>query len=495
MSDSGHVEGNERRQKIFLPDMLDEYVTEDNPVRFIDAFVDKLDLKKLGFKYSVPSKTGRPSYDPADLLKLYIYGYLNQIRSSRKLERECSRNLELVWLMRKLKPDFKTISDFRRDNVDCVKPVFKEFIFLCKSLDLFGLELVGIDGSKFKAVNSSDKSYFNEKKLENSLKIMNEKIDRYLKELEENDKNGGDNDDGDDDQNAQRLKEKIEKLEEKRSEYIKIQNEMKAAGKKEVTLADPESRLMKAGKGFDVCYNVESAFDSKNHLVAEYYVTNFSVDRDELAKVAMGAKENLGVQRLDAIADRGFFDAKNIKTCVESGITPYVTEQRYIGTAKRNGVPTPEFYKSEFSYDPKLDYYTCPAGQKLEFIKIMDKGKDRQMRVYGTTACSECPFFLTKCTLDRTGRKIYRGLDEKFVEEMRERIKDDPSKVELRKELCEHPFGTMKRAFNQGYLLLKGLRKVNGEIGLTMIAYNLRRAINVLGARALINGVAQIGTQ
>jgi len=485
MSDSGHVEGSERRQKIFLPDMLDEYVGEDNPVRFIDAFVDKLDLRKIGFKHSVPSETGRPSYDPGDLLKLYVYGYLNQIRSSRKLERECSRNLELVWLMKKLTPDFKTIADFRKNNVDSIKPVFKEFVYLCKSLDLYGSELVGIDGSKFKALNSKDKSYFHEKKLENSLKLMNEKIERYLKELEENDEEKDD-----DNQKVQRLKEKISKLEEKRSEYVRIQNEMKASGKKEVTLNDPESRLMKTGKGLDVCYNVESAVDSKNHLVCEYYVTNHPSDRNELANVAMGAMKTLGVGKLDATADRGFFDAEHIKECVDNGITPYVTEQKSIGSAKRAGIPTPDFYKSEFVYDKEEDFYTCPAGQKLEFLYEMDKGKGRRMRVYGTMACSKCPFFLTRCTADRSGRKIYRGLHEKLVEEMRQRIKSDPSKTQLRKELCEHLFGTMKRAFNQGYLLLKGVRKVSGEIGLTMIAYNLRRAINILGARALIKGVA-----
>ena len=496
MSDSGHVEGSERRQKIFLPDMLDDYVSQDNPVRFIDAFVDKLDLKKLGFKHSIPSKTGRPSYDPADLLKLYIYGYLNQIRSSRKLETECTRNLELVWLMRKLKPDFKTIADFRKDNVDSIKPVFKEFIYLCKSLDLFGLELVGIDGSKFRAVNAKDRN-FNQKKLESHLKEIDERIELYFKDLKENDEESTEDDNSEDEQKVARLKEKIEKLEEKRGEYVKIQDEMKQTGQKEVSLTDPESRLMKSGMGnrLDVCYNVQSAVDSKNHLVVEYYVTNCSGDRDELAKVAIGAKENLGVQKIDATADSGFFDGENIKTCVENGITPYVTEQKPGGNAKNAGTPTPEFYKSEFAYDAQADTYTCPAGQKLEFIKIMDKGRDRRVRVYGTTACSKCPFFLTKCTLDKSGRKIYRGLHEKLVEEMRRRIKGDPSKVELRKELCEHPFGTMKRAFNQGYLLLKGVRKVNGEVGLTVIAYNLRRAINVLGARALINGVAQIGMQ
>ena len=495
MSNSGHVGGSERRQRIFLPDMLDEYVTEDNPVRFIDTFVDKLDLKKLGFKHSVSSGTGRPSYDPADLLKLYIYGYLNQIRSSRKLERECSRNLELVWLMKKLKPDFKTISDFRKDNVDSIKPVFKEFVYLCKSLNLFGLELVGIDGSKFKAVNSKDRN-FNEKKLVNHLKAIDEKIERYLKELQENDDSK--NDDGEEqDEKTERLKEKIEKLEEKRSEYVKIQNEMQETGQKEVSLTDPESRLMKAGMGnrLDVCYNVESAVDSKNHLIAEYYVTNCSDDKNELAKLAMGAKENLGVQKLDVTADRGFFYSKAIKECVESGITPYVLEQKSGGNAKNTGIPAPEFYKSEFAYDPEADTYTCPAGQNLEFMWMEDKGRGRRMRVYGTSACSKCPFFLTKCTLDRNGRKIRRGLYEELVQEMRKRIKADPSKVELRKELCEHPFGSIKRAFNQGYLLLKGVRKVNGEIGLSMLAYNMRRAINILGAKALINGIAQMGMQ
>jgi transposase len=471
--------------------MLDDYVSEDNPVRFIDSFVAKLDLKKLGFKHSVPSVTGRPSYDPGDLLKLYIYGYLNQIRSSRKLERECTRNLELVWLMKKLKPDFKTIADFRKNNADSIKPVFKEFVFLCKSLDLFGLELVGIDGSKFKALNSKDKSYLNERKLENSLKLINEKIERYLKELEENDKE--DVDDDNDNQETRELQEKIRKLEEKRDEYVRIQNEMKQSGKKEVTLTDPESRLMKVRHGLDVCYNIESAVDSKNHLVCEYYVTNHPSDKNELAKVAMGAKENLGAAKFDVTADSGFFDSEHIKECVENGITPYVTEQKSIGSAKRAGIPTKEFYKDKFVYNPEANAYTCPAGQKLWFMRIADKGKGRSANLYGTTACSNCSFFLTRCTADRSGRKIYRGLHEELVEEMRKRIKTDPSKVELRKELCEHPFGTMKRAFNQGYLLLKGVRKVSSEIGLTMLAYNMRRAINILGARALISGTVLMG--
>lgn len=486
MRKGNYVEGMNRSQVILLPDTLDEYVSEENPVRFIDAFVDSLDLKELGFKHSEPCEEGRPPYDPGDMLKLYVYGYLNQVRSSRKLEMECHRNVEVMWLMKKLAPDFKTIADFRKCNVDCIKPVFKEFVYLCKSLDLFGAELVGIDGTKFKAVNSKDRN-FNEKKLQSILKLINEKIERYLNELQEND----DKNDDDDQKVAERLKEKISKLEEKRDECTRMQNWMRETGQKEVSLTDRESRLMRAGNGkkLDVCYNVESAVDSKNHLVAEYYVTNSPSDKNELVKAAIGAKENLGVEKLDATADSGFFDAEQIRDCIDNGITPYVTEQKSIGSAKRAGIPTPDFYKSKFAYDAELDAYTCPAGQKLEFMYVMDKGKGRRMRVYGIAACSKCPFFLTRCTADRSGRKIYRGLNEELVEEMRKRIKEDPSKVELRKELCEHLFGTMKSAFNQGYLLLKGLRKANGEVGLTMLAYNMRRAINILGARALIASV------
>ncbi len=235
-----HIEGSHRNQAILFPHRLDEYVGEENPVRFIDAFVDSLNLEKLGFKHSIPRDTGRPSYDPSDILKLYVYGYLNQARSSRKLERECHRNVEVMWLMKKLAPDFKTIADFRKDNVDCVKPVFKEFVYICRSLDLYGAQLVAVDGSKFKAVNSKSNN-LNEKTIALRLKRTEEKIAQYLREMDENDK--ADTDSGESSKLGG-LKEKIGKLEQKRQQYLQIQDQMKQTGQKEVSLTDPDSKLM-----------------------------------------------------------------------------------------------------------------------------------------------------------------------------------------------------------------------------------------------------------
>jgi transposase len=481
-----HVPGFEREQAILFPDTLDGYVDEENPVRFIDAFVGSLDLKELGFKRVDPSETGRPSYDPYDMLKLFVYGYLNQVRSSRKLERECRRNLELVWLMKKLSPDFKTISNFRRDNIDCIKPVFKEFVCLCKGLNLFGAELVGIDGSKFRAVNSRKRN-FDPEHLAQALKRLEEKIATYLKELEEND--------GSDDgqrraSSAGKLKEKIDKLEEKRQEYTRAQNLMRETGQKEVSLTDPDSRLMKNNGKIEVCYNAETAVDSKNKLFVDYDVTNNASDKNQLSPMAKSAMEALGVERIDATADKGFHDSTDIQECVDNGITPYVPEPVIVGRGevKKAGVPKPAFYADKFVYDKTTGRYVCPAGQSLEFYYWNNNEKGRRVAIYSTDACFTCPFFMTDCTRNKVGRWIHRWEHEETLEEMRARLKtaEGSSKAALRKELCEHPFGTIKRAFNQGYFLLKGLRKVNGEMGFTMLAYDMRRAISILGVKALL---------
>jgi len=319
-----YVAGEKRDQSILFPETLDEYITEENPVRFIDAFVDSLNLEKQGFKHSqLDGGAGRPPYDPSDLLKLYVYGYLNQVRSSRKLEKACLSNLEVMWLMKKLAPDFKTIADFRKDNIGCIKSVFKEFVYLCRSLDLFGAELVAIDGTKFKAVNSTKRN-LSEKTLPERLRHVEEKIAQYLKEMEENDRS--EPEEGDSGVKVEGLKEKISKLEERRQEYIKAQNQMKETGQKEASLTDPDSRLMKIdSQKLDVCYNVESAVDSKNHLVVDYDVTNDANDRYQLARMAQKAKETLQVERLDVTADKGFCTGGELKECEENGITtsPY----------------------------------------------------------------------------------------------------------------------------------------------------------------------------
>ena len=486
-----YVAGEKRDQSILFPDTLDEYITEENPVRFIDAFVDILDLEQLGFKHSnLDGGAGRPPYDPSDLLKLFIYGYLSQVRSSRKLEKACLSNLEVMWLMKKLAPDFKTIADFRKDNIECIKPVFKEFVYLCRSLDLFGAELVAIDGSKFKAVNSTKRN-LNEKTLAERLRHVEEKIAQYLKEMEENDRSEPEEGDRNSGVKVDGLKEKISKLEERRQEYIKAQNRMKETGQKEVSLTDPDSRLMKIdSQKLDVCYNVESVVDSKNHLVVDYDVTNDANDRYQLARMAQRAKETLQVERLDVTADKGFCTGSELKECEENGITTYVAIPAETMPNKRLGVPEPEFYSQRFLYDPLTDVYVCPANQEMRFWKGRWKNRGR---LYRTEACSACPL-RSRCTRNKLGRIIYRSEYQDVIDRLRARQREGEGldKLNRRKEIVEHPFGTIKRAFNQAYLLLKGLRKVNGEVGFTMLAYNMLRAINILGIKRLISSLGAV---
>ena len=323
--------GSDRRQNLLLPDTLDGYVGEDNEVRFVDAFVDTLNLNELGFTHSTHDEgAGMPSYDPSDLLKLYLYGYLNQVQSSRKLERECHRNTEVMWLIEKLVPDFKTIADFRKDNVGCIKKVFKEFVFFLQDLDLFGGELASIDGSKFKAVNATKRN-FDAKKLADKLKRIEEKIERYVKELEEGDRKedaGGATEErallG---KRKEYLREKLEKLRKQTEELNAASEKLKeSAGQNQISLTDPDSRLMKNNGKFEVCYNVQASVDSKNKLIADYDATNEGEDRNQLSKMAKGTKETLGVDKLEVAADKGFSNSLEIKECIDNGITPYVPE-------------------------------------------------------------------------------------------------------------------------------------------------------------------------
>ena len=476
-----------------LPDMLDEYVDEDNEVRFVDAFVDSLDLAKLGFRHaerydSVFTSVGRPPFDPRDLLKLYVWGYLNQIRSSRKLERECHRNTELMWLLKKLAPNFWTISEFRKQNIDCIRKVFKDFVSLCVKLDLFGGELVGIDGTKLKAVNSKDRN-FSESKIKDRLRRIEESTERYLSEVHKND--------SDDEVEASRdsknklLCEKIEKLKTKKKDYELLLEKLKASGQGEISLTDPDSRLMLTNQRHDVCYNLQASVDSKYHLIPVYSVTNSSSDRNQLSSMAKSTKETLGVQKLDVASDEGYFDAQEIKDCLENNITPFLPVPKERGMRTSAGsVPEPEFFRDKFVYNRPSDTYVCPAGHEMAFQNFVTDRYGKKMRIYGTGACGGCPL-KPRCTTGKKGRTISRWEFEEVIEEMnlRARTVEGSSKMLKRKELCEHPFGTVKRAFNQGYLHLKGLKKVTGEAGFTILAYNMRRAINILGAVTLSDSI------
>ncbi len=483
---SEHINGTHRDQTVLFPDRLEDYVEKENPVRFIDAFIDSLNMEKLGFKHSLSNETGRPSYDPADLLKLYVYGYLNQVRSSRKLERECHRNLEVMWLMKKLAPDFKTIADFRKNNVDCIKPVFKEFVYLCRSLDLYGAQLVAIDGTKFRAVNSRSNN-LNMKTVALRLKQTEEKIAEYLKEMDENDSA-----DLSEDENGRvdGLKERIGKLEEEKQRYEQIQNHMKATGQKEVSLVDPDSRLMRVdSQRLEVSYNIQTSVDAKQHLIVDYNVINNSTDHHQLATDAMAAKQVLGVDRLDVVSDKGFYVVDDVKECEDAGITVFMPIPSFNPT-KNTGVPEFKFGSERFVYDAIKDVYVCPAGKELSFWKRSFKGNPEHGRRYRTSFCVDCSD-RSRCTRNKLGRVMVRWEYQDVVDGLRVRMEtsEGKEKMSLRRELAEHPFGTMKRAFNQGYLLLKGLRKVKGEVGFTMLAYNMRRAINIVGVGTLISSM------
>jgi transposase len=310
------IQGTPRSDVLLFPEAIDDYVSEDNPVRFIEAFVEGLDLHQLGFTRSAPAHTGRPAYAPADLLKLYIYGYLNRTRSSRLLERESHRNLELIWLLRKLRPDFKTIADFRKDNVEAIKRVCREFTLLCKRLELFGGELLAIDGSKFKAQNSKRRNFTSEK-LEKTIKEIDAKIQSYLDQLDEADEEEAEVKAP----TAEQLKEKIEQLRQRKENYEQIQQQLNESGQSQISLTDPDSRAMKVSQGTDVCYNVQTVVDAKHKLIVEHEVTNEPTDQAQLSKMAVRAKQTLGVEQLEAVADCGYYDGAEVKKCAEEGIT------------------------------------------------------------------------------------------------------------------------------------------------------------------------------
>jgi hypothetical protein len=408
------------------------------------------------------------------LLKLYLYGYLNRVRSSRMLEREAQRNLELLWLLGKLTPDHKTIADFRKDNLAALRQVCREFTELCKALELFGGELVAIDGSKFLAVNSRQRN-FSQTKLTRALQDLDEKIARYLTELDQQDAQEANVTPV----TADDLKVKIDHLRTRQAHYQTLQHQLEQSGQTQLSLTDPDSRSMPCGQGTVVAYNVQTAVDSKHKLIVAHEVTNAVTDQDQLAPMAQAAKETLGVATLDATADKGYYDGQAIKDCLAQGITPYVPKP-HTSVNQQRGLYT----KDDFRYDPDQDRYRCPQGAELDFrFATVENG--RAMRYYATTACRTCAA-RALCTSNKGGRRITRWADEHLLDEMAERVKAHPEIVGQRKALSEHPFGTLKRAMGQGYFLMKGLLKVNTEMSLTVLAYNLKRALNLLGVTKLL---------
>jgi transposase len=469
------IEGVGREQSVMFPEVLDDYVGEGNPVRFIGAFVEFLNVEQLGFQRAVPAETGRPAYDPRDLLALYIYGYLYGIRSSRKLEKETHRNVELMWLLRRLRPDFKTIADFRRDNGSALRKVCREFTLLCKRMDLFGAELVAIDGSKFRAVNNRQRS-FPRAQLKEMLLQIDSRVESYLSQLDAQDGSEAST------TTVDELKQRMQQLADRRAECQVLLEEMDRTGEDEVSLTDKDSRRMMTGGTTQVCYNAQIAVDEKHKLIVAEEVTNQASDRQWLAPMAKQAKEVLGAEQLAVVADRGYTNAEQVKECAESGIVPYMGKPQNSRNLKR-GLYT----KNDFVYDQATDSYRCPAGEILTFhTEGMDRRKGgRRARYYWTNACGGC-VLRHACTRDGRRRRITRSPYEHFVEEMGARVAAAPEVLRRRKAIVEHPFGTMKRAMNQGYFLTRGLQSVKAEFSLTVLAYNLKRAFSILAIPRMI---------
>ena len=475
------IEGMDREQAQMFPEYIDDYVSEDNPVRVIDVFVESLNMRDMGFTKSTTKRCGAPSYNPKDILKLYIYGYLNGIRTSRKLESATHRNIEVIWLMKKLQPDFKTIADFRKENRKQIKKVFKEFNLLCKDWGLYGGELVAVDGTKFRADNSK-RNNFNKKKIDRQLKYIEEKTEDYLKALEESDSEQ----EVKPQYTIEEIKEKIKTLNERKDFYEELEQKLKNGEENEISTTDPDARMMDNKKnGLEVNYNVQIAVDEKNKLILATEVTNKPADQGHLNDMAQKAKSVLGKdekEKLEVVADKGYYQGEDLKECDENGTITYVTHQLY-----SNATGNPEYYSNKFKYNPKEDIYICPEGQKLFRTKHKKKEPDR-IRYKNFRACKNCPN-KDKCTKSSNGRIINRSKHQDFLDIVDARTLSNMDKYLKRQMIVEHPFGTVKRAMNAGYFLTRGLESVNAEANLTFLAYNLKRVISILGVKEIVKRI------
>ena len=477
-----HIRGMDREQTLLLPETIEDYVAADNPVRFIDAFVSSLDLHALGFAKAIAAYTGRPSYEPGALLRLYLYGYLHRVRSSRQLEKECHRNLELIWLLRKLAPDHKTIADFRRDHRAGFKAVHRQFHLLCHKLKLFGGELVAIDGTKLAAINARDRN-FNRKKLEELIARADARLADYLKDLE-----AGDTAEAHEEQITRaELEKKIAALRDKKDWHEELLGRLEDEEEKQLSTTDEDARKMHASQGTVIGYNAQSAVDARHKLIVADDVTNDVTDYQQLHAMATEAQETLAVEQLEAVADQGYYNNADVSLCVEKGITPYISKAN---TSANSALGL--YAKKDFTYDQEKDVYRCPAGVELTHrFNTYELG--RSLRYYRTTACAKCPL-KSRCTRNK-GRTITREEDEHLMEAMAARVKKHPDKLRQRKTLVEHPFGTIKRWFGYTHFLVKGLDRVRGEWTLITLCYNLKRVLNLVSFEELMKAMRQSSLQ
>ena len=469
---SGYIEGKvNTKQYSLIPICYDEMISEDNPVRVLDAFVESLDMKELNFKNGDRQKSlaGRPSYNPKDLLKLYLYGYFNGIRSSRKLAKECERNIEMMWLINELKPDFRTISDFRKNNISNMKYVFKEFALLCDTLNLIGKEIVAIDGSKFRANNGRKKSY-TKGKLEKQIKYYEENIQKYIEVLDKEDLEEKDNKVK---VSKKEIQKKIEEAKKRIKELEEIKKEVEEKG--EISITDPDARHMKtSNNGTDISHNIQIAVDNKTDIVVALDVTSSPADQRQLSNMAIKSKQELGVEKITVVADKGYWNGEELKKCEENNITTIVSSPEEQGNQ--------EYKKSNFKYDKENDCYICPQGN------ILNRQKGKANKYHNSKVCKNCPK-RDLCTKNKRGKIIERNEYEEIYKINKERQKENMQIYKTRQMIVEHVFGTVKRDLGYTYLLLRGNEKVKGESFMHFLIYNIKRVCNIKKTKDIIEAI------
>jgi transposase len=470
------IEGEDRNQSTLFPECLEDYIAEDNPVRVIDVFVDELDLIQLGFGRIEPKVTGRPAYHPSMLLKLYIYAYLNRVQSSRRIEREAQRNVELMWLTERLSPDHKTISDFRKDNSKAIRGVCREFVVLCRRLNLFAQALVVIDGSKFKAVNNRDRN-FTRAKMKRRLAQIEASLDRYFEQLERADRDESEIDEI----KTVSLKDKIATLKEEMARLKVLEVQMQKAPDKQVSLTDPDARAMKSRGNGIVGYNVQTAVDAEHHLIVAHEVTNKGSDRNQLSPMATQAGEAMDTEDLTVIADAGYFKNKEILSCHKAGITANVPKVDTSGKQAKG-----MFRRQEFLYVADRDEYRCPAGERLIW-RMTSEENGLTLHRYWSSNCKTCSL-KSQCTTSKE-RRVTRWEHETILEAMQDRLDCDPEIMRIRRQTVEHPYGTLKLWMGSAHFLTRTLNRVSTEMSLHVLAYNLKRVMNILGVKPLMQAI------
>lgn len=484
----GYINGTDRDQIVLFPEVLDQYIDENNLVRAVAAFIDYVDFSELGFVRAEAAETGRPGYDPRTMLGIYLWGHLNGMRTTRRLERECRRNVELMWLTGKLYPDHKTIANFRKNNRQGLKGVMVEFRLWCEGEEMVGKELAAVDGSKFKAVNSMSRNY-TKSGLEKVIKQEEARVERYLKELDEADQLEGEEEEKH--LTVEELKKKIAGIKGYLDRHKELRQKIIDSGETQISLTDADSRLMRGGKATDICYNVQVGVDSKHKLIVDFEVTSAIADQGMLAGIANKVKEALRVEKLEVVADGGYFEGTTIKECEDANITTYVPVEESDG-ATALGI----FPRSQFSYDEERDRYICPAGEELNFISATREKKKLgyvTIRKYGTKACKGCALRAQCTTSKQGGRSIRRWEHQEVIERQAERNLQHPEIQRQRGSLIEHVFGTLKRAMGHTYFVTRGRESVSAEFSLAALSYNFKRVASIMGIEAMRRSFAAKG--